>query len=69
MKSVGVRHMNGRSSKINRQTFHHSNKIDITSTEVQVRTPPRLDETDDIVKVGLISALLISAFLTHGFFF
>ena len=61
--------MNGRSSKINRQTFHPSNKIDITSTEVQVRTPPRLDETNDIVKVGLISALLVSAFLTHRFFF
>ena len=61
--------MNGRSSKINRQTFHPSNKIDIASTEVQVRTPPRLDETNDIVKVGLISALLVSAFLTHRFFF
>ena len=27
MKSVGVRHMNGSSSKINRPTSHPSNKI------------------------------------------
>lgn len=84
MKPVGVRHTNGGSSKIKRLTsqpsarprIHHpSNK---TATEVQAKTPPRLDErpslsdsetNHDIVKVGLISAGLVSAFMVHRLFF
>ena len=87
MKPVGVRHTNGGSSKIKRLTsqpsarprIHHpSNKINKTATEVQAKTPPRLDErlslsdsetNHDIVKVGLISAGLVSAFMVHRLFF
>ena len=45
MKIVGVRHMNGGSSKINRPTSNPSNPVNKTLTEVQVKAPPRLDET------------------------
>ena len=78
MKIVGVRHMNGGSSKINRPTSNPSNPVNKTITEVQVKAPPRLDETRstsdsesnyDIIKVGLISAGLVSAFLIHRLFF
>ena len=70
--------MNGGSSKINRPTSYPSNPVSKTLTEVQVKTPPRLDETRstsdsesnyDIIKVGLISAGLVSAFLIHRLFF
>ena len=78
IESVGVRHMNGGSSKINRPTSNPSNPVNKTLTEVQVKTPLRLDETRstsdsesnyDIIKVGLISAGLVSAFLIHRLFF
>ena len=77
MKSVGVRHVNGGSSKINRPTSHFSNKINKTSTKVQVKTPLRLDETrstsdsetnHDIIKRGLISARLVSVFFIQRLF-
>ena len=74
-KSVRVRHMNGGSSKINRPTSKAfgrvlkkpSNKINKALTEVQVKTPPRLDEINhDMVKIGLISAGMVSAFLVES---
>ena len=67
MRSVGVKHVDGGSSKITRPTSQPSNPINKTSTEVQVKkSPPTNDvgETNnDIIKVGLISARLVSAFL------
>ena len=79
MNSVGVRHMNGGSLKIKRPTSQAlglvsnrlpSNKINKTSIKVKVETPPRLDKINhDMVKVGLISAGLVSAFLLHRLFF
>ena len=68
---------NGSLSKINRLASHPSNSISKTSTEVQVKSTSRLDgkwstsdrETNhDMVKVGLISAGMVSAFLIHRFF-
>ena len=80
IKSVGVRHINGDSSEIKRPTSqaqradHPSNKIKNTSTEVQVKRLERLSSTDsktnhDMVKVRLISAGLVSAFLVHRLLF
>ena len=79
MNSVGVRHMNGDSLKIKRPTSQAlglvsnrlpSNKINKTSIKVKVETPPRFDKTNhDMVKVGSISAGLVSAFLLHRLFF
>ena len=73
MRSVGVKHVDGGSSKITRSTSQPSNPINKTSTEVQVKkSPPTNDvgETNnDIIKVGLISARLVSAFLIHRLFF
>ena len=57
---------------------HPSNKINKTANEVQAKTTPRLEErlslsdsetNHDIVKVGLISAGLVSAFMVHRLFF
>ena len=57
VKSVGVRHVNEGSSKIHRLISYPSKPISKTSTEVQVRTPPRLDETNHgIIKVGLFGS-------------
>ena len=57
VKSVGVRHVNEGSSKIHRLISYPSKPISKTSTEVQVKTPPRLDETNHgIIKVGLFGS-------------
>ena len=54
MKSVGVRHTNGGSSKINRRTSYLLNKFNATSTEVQVKTKSSTDETShNVVSVAL----------------
>lgn len=57
VKSVGVRHVNEGSSKIHRLISYPSKPISKTSTEVQVKTPPRLNETNHgIIKVGLFGS-------------
>ena len=54
MKSVGVRHTNGGSSKINRRTSNLLNKFNATSTEVQMKTKSSTDETShNVVSVAL----------------
>ena len=70
MGSVEVKQIDGGSSKIKRPTSHLSNPIDKTSTEVQVKTPQPIGETNhDIIKVELISAGMVYAFLIHRLFF
>ena len=49
--------MNEGSSKIHRLISYPSKPISKTSTEVQVKTPPRLNETNHgIIKVGLFGS-------------
>ena len=59
-----------RSGRPQKGTSHPLNKVNTTSTEVQVKTPRRLDKTNhDMLKVGLISARLVSALLVPHLFF
>ena len=70
MGSVEVKQIDRGSSKIKRPTSHLSNPIDKTSTEVQVKTPQPIGETNhDSIKVELISAGMVYAFLIHRLFF
>ncbi|RMX38381.1 hypothetical protein pdam_00005484 [Pocillopora damicornis] len=74
MKSVGVRHKNGGSSKIKPSAHprggHPSIKVKTKSSTGEKRSSSSDSETKhDMVKVGLISAGLVSAFLVHRLFF
>ncbi|CAH3040257.1 unnamed protein product, partial [Pocillopora meandrina] len=74
MKSVGVRHKNGGSSKIKPSAHprggHPSIKVKTKSSTGEKRSSSSDSETKhDMVKVGLILAGLVSAFLVHRLFF